>query len=238
MFFKKRKSNQFTFSIIFLLLAMLSIQACKDKPINEDKVIEENSNQELSSTNTSEKTKKLIMFYGNSLTAGYGLDPGEDFPSLIRNRIDSLGLDYEVVNSGLSGETSSGGLERIDWVLRQDVDIFMLELGANDMLRGQDVKATEENLRMILQRVKEKNSSTKIIIAGMQAPPNMGPEYVKFFNGIFPKLAKEFDAALIPFFLEGVAGEESLNLPDRKHPNVEGQKIVRENVWEVLENLL
>ena len=218
-----------------LTLASLS---CKDKPKKEQIVEEEKTKSEHLSTKTENSGKKIVMFFGNSLTAGYGLEEGEDFPSLIRNRIDSLSLDYDIVNAGLSGETTSNGLERISWVLRQPVDIFMLELGANDMLRGQDVTATEENLRSILKTVQEKSPNAKIIIAGMQSPPNMGPEYVAAFNGIFPKLTKEFNASLIPFFLEGVAGIEALNLPDRKHPNVEGQKIVTENVWEVLQPLL
>ncbi|WP_235294789.1 arylesterase [Portibacter lacus] len=178
------------------------------------------------------------MFFGNSLTAGYGLEEGQDFPSILRRRVDSLGLEYEVINAGLSGETTSNGMERISWVLREPVDIFMLELGANDMLRGTSVKATDENLRAILDIVQEKSPEAKIVIAGMQAPPNMGADYVNVFNSIFPKLAEDYDAALIPFFLEGVAGDPSLNLPDRKHPNIEGQKIVAENVWEVIEPLL
>lgn len=212
--------------------------ACKDKPINEGKVKGNETNPASLSTKTDESNKKRIMFFGNSLTAGYGLDEGEDFPSILRNRIDSLGLDYEVVNAGLSGETTSNGLERIAWVLREPVDIFVLELGANDMLRGTSVEATDANLRAILEVVQEKSPSAELVIAGMQAPPNMGEDYLEVFNGIYPKLAKDYNAKLIPFFLEGVAGEESLNLPDRKHPNVEGQIIVANNVWEVLEPML
>ena len=224
--------------LVFLMMLTLASLSCKDKPKNEQIVEEEKTKSEHLSTKVENNGKKIVMFFGNSLTAGYGLEEGEDFPSLIRNRIDSLELNYNIVNAGLSGETTSNGLERISWVLRQPVDIFMLELGANDMLRGQDVTATEENLRSILKTVQEKSPKAKIIIAGMQSPPNMGPEYVTAFNSIFPKLTKEFNASLIPFFLEGVAGIESLNLPDRKHLNVEGQKIVTENVWEVLQPLL
>lgn len=223
---------------IIFVFCLLILQSCKDKPINDPIVEDVKTKSEISSTKPESNTKKLIMFFGNSLTAGYGLKDGEDFPSLIRNKIDSLELNYEVVNAGISGETTSGGLERIAWALRQKVDVFVLELGANDMLRGLDVVATEENLRKILQEVVKINPETKILIAGMQSPPNMGADYVKKFNEIYPKLAKEFKAALIPFFLEGVAGIESLNQQDRKHPNNEGQKIVVKNVWEYLEPLL
>lgn len=224
--------------LLLLFLVALSWPSCKDKPNNQPLVNDEKTNSELPSTKVENSSKKKIMFFGNSLTAGYGLELGEDFPSLIQERIDSLELEYQVINAGLSGETSSNGLERITWVLREKVDIFMLELGANDMLRGQDVKSTERNLRAILDVVKEKSPEAKIIIAGMQSPPNMGADYTDAFNGIFPALAKEYEASLIPFFLDGVAGNPELNLKDLKHPNVEGQKIVMENVWEVLEPLL
>ncbi len=226
------------YRIIFLLCILCGVQSCKDKPNNESMVEEEKTKTEVSSTKEAKNGQKTIMFFGNSLTAGYGLEEGQDFPSLIQHRIDSLGLNFRVINAGLSGETTSNGLERIDWVLREPVDIFMLELGANDMLRGTGVETTEENLRKILKRVKIKSPNAKIIIAGMQSAPNMGPDYVKAFNAIYPKLSTEFNATLIPFFLEGVAGEESLNLPDRKHPNIEGQKIVMENVWAYLGKLI
>jgi acyl-CoA thioesterase-1 len=187
--------------------------------------------------NVDEKTR-TILFFGNSLTAGFGLDKSESFPSLIQDRIDSLGMDYQVVNAGLSGETSSGGASRIDWVLQQKVDVFVLELGANDMLRGLELSSTEANLRQILTSVKDTYPEAKIIICGMMSPPNMGPDYVKGFTAIYPKLAEEFNAGFIPFFLDGVAGNEDLNLPDGKHPNAEGQKIVRENIWDVLKDYL
>jgi len=223
---------------LYLMLALIISQGCKDKPNSEVKVNENETKVETLSTEREKSGKKRIMFFGNSLTAGYGLDEGDDFPSLLRNRIDSMELDYEVINAGLSGETTSNGLERISWVLREPVDIFVLELGANDMLRGTSVEATASNLKSILDVVKEKSPGAKIVVAGMQAPPNMGADYIKVFNGIFPLLAQEYEAELIPFFLEGVAGIEELNLPDRKHPNIEGQKIVAENVWNVIAPLL
>ena len=181
---------------------------------------------------------KNILFFGNSLTAGYGLEMDQAWPALIQQIIDSLDLEYQVINAGLSGETSSGGLNRIDWVSQQPIHIFMLELGANDALRGLDLKSTRENLRGILAFVRDKYPDAHLMVAGMKAPPNMGTEYTEEFESIFPALAEEFDATLIPFLLEGVAGDPSLNLEDGIHPNVEGQKIVRDNVWQVLKDVV
>ncbi|MEL6124366.1 MAG: arylesterase [Bacteroidota bacterium] len=178
-----------------------------------------------------------ILFFGNSLTAGYGLDETEAFPYLIQTRIDSLGLPYQVVNGGLSGETTAGGKGRIDWVLRSPVDIFVLELGANDMLRGLDLSETDKNLRAILDKVRKANARTKIVIAGMQAPPNMGKDYQDNFAAIFGQVAKDYDASLIPFLLAGLEGK-GLDIGDGKHPNAEGQLIVMENVWSTLKDLL
>ena len=176
------------------------------------------------------------MFFGDSLTAGYGLDEEDSFPSLIQNRIDSLGRPYEVINAGLSGETSAGGKGRIDWVLNKPVDIFVLELGANDMLRGLDLNETDKNLRAILDVVKVKSPDAKLVIAGMEAPPNMGDDYTSKFRGLFSSIANEYNAALIPFLLDGVAGIAELNLGDGKHPNPQGQKIVTENVWRIIDS--
>lgn len=224
--------------LTLLLIALIGLVGCNQNTNPETASQNKKGEQKTLSTDQEKSNKKRIMFFGNSLTAGYGLEEGEDFPSIIRNRIDSLGMDYDVINAGLSGETTSNGLERISWVLREPVDIFVLELGANDMLRGTSVAATHQNLRSILDVVNEKSPGAKIIVAGMQALPNMGADYGNVFNAIFPSLAKEYKGSLIPFFLDGVAGIEELNLPDRKHPNIEGQKIVAENVWEVLQPLL
>jgi len=166
--------------------------------------------------------KKTILFFGNSLTAGYGLDdPSAAFPALIQVRIDSLGLPYSVVNAGVSGETSSGGNSRIDWILKQPVDLFILELGANDGLRGIPIEETKKNLQAIIDKVKTKNKDVKIILAGMLVPPNMGPDYSKAFKELFPELAKKNETLFIPFILEGVAGEEKLNQGDGIHPTVQ-----------------
>jgi acyl-CoA thioesterase-1 len=183
-------------------------------------------------------SRKYILFFGNSLTAGYGLDEDQSFPSLIQARIDSIGLPYQVINGGLSGETSAGGLNRIDWVLRQQIDVFVLELGPNDALRGLDLKSTDQNLRGIVDAVQKKYPNIPIIIVGMEAPPNMGAEYTTAFRNVFRDIANDYNARLIPFLLEGVGGKPELNLPDRMHPNAEGQKIVAENVWRVLKDVL
>ena len=182
--------------------------------------------------------KKSILFFGNSLTAGYGLDPGLAFPNLIQQKIDENMGNYTVINAGLSGETSAGGVGRIDWVLNQPVDIFILELGANDGLRGLPLESTHKNLQGIIDKVKEKYPKVKIVLAGMMVPPNMGEDYSTNFLKIYPNLAKKNNAAYIPFLLDGVAGNPELNLADGIHPNVERQKIVAENVWKVLKPLL
>ena len=181
---------------------------------------------------------KVILFYGNSLTAAYGLDVKEGFPNRIQQRIDSLGLDYKVINSGLSGETTSGGLNRLDWVLNQPVDIFVLELGANDGLRGIPISETMNNLQEMIDMVKDKNPDTKIILAGMQIPPNMGADYASQFKAMYPALAQSNNTYLIPFLLEGVAGIPELNLEDGIHPTAEGHRIVTNNVWEILKTIV
>ena len=189
---------------------------------------------------TAEKTSsKTILFFGDSITAGYGLDDTNDaFPGIIQAKIDSLGMNYEVVNSGVSGETSAGGRSRIEWILNQDIDIFVLELGANDGLRGVAIAETKANLQAIIDTVKAKSPSTKIVLAGMQMPPNMGQDYTTKFKDIFTDLASENNIAFIPFILEDVGGVKELNQQDGIHPNAEGHKIVAENVWEVLETML
>ena len=182
--------------------------------------------------------RKTILFFGNSLTAGYGVSPSEAFPALIQGRIDSLRLPYKVVNAGLSGETSAGGKSRIGWVLRQQVDIFVLELGANDGLRGIPVPATVINLQAILDSVKKKYPSVQLVLAGMQLPPSMGNKYAADFRTAFKQLADKNKVHLIPFILEGVGGIPELNQQDGIHPTPKGHRIVEENVWSVLKGLL
>lgn len=182
--------------------------------------------------------QKNILFFGTSLTAGYGLDPTEAYPALIQNRIDSLQMPYKVINGGLSGETSAGGKGRIDWLLKQRVDVFVLELGANDGLRGLPVSQTIKNLQAIIDRVKAKYPDAKMVLAGMQVPPNMGAKYAADFKNMFPDLAKKNQMALIPFLLDKVGGVPELNQADGIHPTAEGDKILAENVWVVLKDLL
>jgi acyl-CoA thioesterase-1 len=182
--------------------------------------------------------KKTIVFFGNSLTAGYGLSPSQAFPAIIQKKIDSLGLPYQVINAGVSGETSSGGKTRIDWILRQPVDIFVLELGANDGLRGIPLSETKKSLQAIIDKVKAKNPDTKLLFAGMQIPPNMGQKYTTEFRNIYTELAEKNAMTLIPFLLEGVGGETTLNQEDGIHPTAEGHRIVAANLWRQLEKLL
>lgn len=184
------------------------------------------------------QNNKNILFFGDSITAGYGLDSENAFPALIQNRLDSLELEYNVVDAGFSGETSAGGLRRVDWILQQPVEIFILELGGNDGLRGLDPENTKKNLQEIIDKVENSYPDATIILAGMEAPPNMGPDYTERFRNIYKELAETNDVIFLPFILEGVAGEPDLNLADGIHPTAEGHEIVAENVWEVLEPLL
>lgn len=181
---------------------------------------------------------KVLLFYGDSLTAGYGLSTEEAFPAVIEKKLRDKGKPTKVVNAGLSGETSAGGLNRLDWVLKQPVDVFVLELGANDGLRGLPLDQTQKNLQSIIDKVVTKYPKVKIVIAGMLVPPNMGPDYTASFRKIFPDLAKKNKATLIPFLLQDVAGDDKLNIADGIHPNVEGHKIVANNVLKVIEPLL
>ena len=181
---------------------------------------------------------KAILFYGDSITAGYGIGTDLAFPNLIEDQLKNNGYDVEVINGGLSGETSAGGVTRIDWMLNRKYDIFVLELGANDGLRGLPIPETKKNLEEIISRVKKKYPETKIVIAGMMVPPNMGPEYSKEFEGVFEEIASHTGASLIPFLLKDVGGIEQLNQPDGIHPNAEGHRIIADNLYPIILNLL
>lgn len=217
------------------VLAMIFVACGNDKSSGKGDKTLDSADQNVKTNPTQEKN---ILFFGTSLTAGYGLDPTEAFPALIQNRIDSLNLAYNVINGGLSGETSAGGKGRIDWLLKQPVDIFVLELGANDGLRGFPVKQTIQNLQDIIDAVKKKYPNVKMVLAGMQMPPSMGARYTNDFKNIFPDLAKKNNMALIPFLLDKVGGVPKLNQEDGIHPTAEGDKILAENVWVVLKPLL
>ena len=216
-----------------LVLFMIAV-ACN----NNEPTTKEASKPTRNDTTANNTQAKTILFFGNSLTAGYGVDPTEAFPSLIQNKIDSLKLPYIVVNAGVSGETSSGGNERIGWILRQPLDVFVLELGANDGLRGLPLDQTKKNLQAIIDKVKTKYPNAKLIIAGMQIPPSMGQQYANEFREMYPELAEKNKMSFVPFLLQGVGGETRLNQKDGIHPTAEGHKIVAENVWEVLKNVL
>jgi acyl-CoA thioesterase-1 len=181
---------------------------------------------------------KTVLFYGDSITAGYGLDPDQAYPALIQKKIEGAGLDYRVVNAGLSGETTSGGLRRLDWTLRQQVDVFVLALGGNDGLRGVSTDVTKRNLQTMIDRIRARYPGVIVVLAGMQMPTSMGPEYTTAFRQLFPDLAAANKTPLVPFLLEGVGGIAELNQPDLIHPTAEGQKIVAANVWAVLESVL
>jgi len=165
---------------------------------------------------------------------------GEDhaFPALIQAKIDSAGLPFQVVNAGVSGETSAGGLRRIDWMLQRPVDVLIVELGANDGLRGQPVDAMRENISGLIERARTRYPDIALVLLGMEAPPNLGPDYRSAFRDVYRDLAREYDADLVPFLLDGVAAIPRFNLEDGIHPNIEGQRIVARNVWEVLEPVL
>ncbi len=191
-------------------------------------------------TTPARQAPHTLVFFGDSLTAGYGLpDPARDaYPAQVQEKIDAAGLPWRVVNAGLSGETTAGGLRRIDWTLRTPVDVFVLALGANDGLRGISPAVSRRNLEGILARVRARYPQARVIVAGMQMPPELGPDYTREFGAVFPAVAKAADATLLPFLLEGVGGVAELNLGDRIHPNRAGHAVIAETVWKVLRPLL
>ncbi len=237
----RKSMNHHLLSSFVVLLLLSLVYACggEEAPSSTQQDPAETTTVETTTTSTVDQNNRArIVFFGNSLTAGYGLDEQYSFPSRVQEKIDSAGYAYQVVNAGLSGETTAGGLNRIDWVMEQPIEVFVLELGGNDVLRGFDLSATRENLQKILDAVRAKYPEAKLVVAGMEAPPNMGQQYTDEFRQIFRQLAEAYDAALIPFLLDGVGGIPELNLPDRIHPNQDGQVIVAQNVWEVIEPLL
>ena len=184
---------------------------------------------------------RTILFFGDSLTAGFGLDDAsrDSFPAIVQAKIKERGLSDLVLNAGLSGDTSAGGLRRIDWTLAHTKpDVLVLELGANDGLRGIPLEETRRNLQGIIDKVRAKNPAAQVVVAGMKIPPNLGTTYVEEFERIFPVLARDNRATLIPFLLEGVAGDAALNQRDGIHPTAAGERIVAAVVWKVLEPLL
>jgi len=192
-------------------------------------------------TNTTQNATsapKTIVVLGDSIAAGLGVDPSESYPALLQEKIKSAGLNFTVVNAGVSGDTTADGLNRINWLLRRPIDVLILELGGNDGLRGFPVSTIATNLQLIIDRVKQKDPHAQIVIAGMRMPPNLGEAYTTAYKNIFPALAKQNHAALVPFLLEGVGGKPELNQPDHVHPTAAGHRIVAENVWKVLKPVL
>ncbi len=179
-----------------------------------------------------------IVFFGDSLTAGYGLSPDEAYPALIQEKIAAFGKNIKVVNAGVSGDTSSGGLRRVDWILEQRVDVFVLALGANDGLRGLPPGESKKNLARIIEKVQRKHPQAKIVLAGMLVPPNMGASYAKEFREMYTSLAETYKLQLLPFLLEGVAGIPKLNQADGVHPTAVGQRMIADLMWNILQPLV
>jgi acyl-CoA thioesterase-1 len=219
--------------IAFTITLGITLAGCGSKNSHNDIAVAD-------TIKTAVKTAtKSILIFGDSLTAGYGLDdPSQSYPSVLQTKIDAAGLPYTIINGGLSGETSAGGKGRIDWLLKQHIDVFVLELGANDGLRGIPVKETEQNLQTIIDRVKSKYPRATLVMLGMQVPPNMGVVYASDFKNMFPKLAVKNNMKLVQFLLQGVGGVRQLNQKDGIHPTAAGAKIVANNVWQVLKGVL
>lgn len=180
----------------------------------------------------------VVLFLGTSLTAGLGLDPSRAYPALVEAKIRAAGLPHRVVNAGVSGETAAAARRRLDWLLKQRVDVLVVETGANDGLRGQDPDATRADIEAIIARARQQQPAPRILLAGMQAPPNLGRPYAERFRSIYPEVARAQGVPLVPFLLEGVAGVPALNQPDGVHPTAEGQERLADNVWRVLQPLL
>jgi len=222
--------------IALICFIMLTI-GCGGSDTNQNTT--EDKHKQINTPEKNNTDKKRILFFGNSLTAGYGIELSETFTSLIQQKVDSAGLVYECVNAGVSGETTASGNSRIDWLLEDQVDVFILELGGNDGLRGIPVDETKKNLKSIIDKVIKKYPDAVIVLAGMQIPPNMGPEYSRAFKDVYSDLANaDKRIHLIPFILEGVGGVAELNLPDGIHPTAKGHKIVANTIWEEINGLL
>lgn len=223
--------------ILSLITALFILSGCLGRESNNpDEVTQDVQATEQASTPA--VATHNILFFGDSITAGYGLEPALAFPALVQEKIEEAGWRFNVINAGLSGDTSAGGLRRIDWLLREPLDVFILELGGNDGLRGTSPEVTKQNLQAIINRVRLKNPDAHIILAGMQVPPNLGQSHTQRFKEIFPELALENELSLIPFILKDVGGIARLNQADGIHPTAEGHKIIAETVWDTLSPIL
>ena len=222
-------------TLLPLFIVLLLLGGCGSEVADAP---EPDSARSQSSGETTRSARQRILFFGDSITAGYGLDPTRAFPAIIQKRIDEEGWPFEAVNAGVSGETTAGGLRRIDWALQNPVDVLVLGLGANDGLRGLPVAGMKINLRGIIERTREKYPDASVVLVGMQMPPNLGRQYSTDFREAFAEVAEESNAELVPFLLEDVAGRSQLNQFDGIHPTAKGQEIVADNVWEILKPVL
>lgn len=214
--------------ILGLLLAAGSIVFAEEKPNTSD------ATDPSDATDTAQR----IVILGDSITAGYGLDQKQAYPALLQTKIEKAKLPYTIANAGVSGDTTAGGLRRVAWAMTKGADILIIALGGNDGLRGIPPEETKKNLLGIIKKARNKNPKIKILLAGMQMPDNMGPKFTARFKALFPEVAKETKATLIPFLLEGIGGVEKLNQADRIHPTAEGQEKVALNVWKILQSVI
>lgn len=223
-------------------LALMSAAGCEQEeretqqPAAAPRAAAEASSGAAAPSTQSSAPLPRVVFLGDSLTAGLGVDAGEAFPALVGEMLRREGRPAEVVNAGVSGDTTAGGLRRLDWLLRQKPDVVVVGLGGNDGLRGLQLQASEENLRAIVRKSRE--AGAKVLLLGMQMPPNYGPEYTAQFRELYPRVAKETGATLVPFLLEGVGGDPRLNQPDGIHPTAEGHRIIAANVVQQLRDLV
>lgn len=215
-----------------IAIGLLTLQACTERP----EAPPEAATSTPAPSPTPADSRPVIMAFGDSLVAGYGLAQSESFPSRLQQKLDSNGYKYRVVNAGVSGDTSAGGVRRIDWAMKQKPEIVIVELGANDGLRGQPPAELKKNLSTIVKQ--SLDGGAKVILIGMEAPPNLGPDYTKEFRQVYRDVAHQFNVPLMPFFLMGVGGIANLNQADGIHPNAQGVDIIVENFWKVIEPIL
>lgn len=234
---KDKADMKFSTLYIFIAAAVLCSSCTSEEP-SDRREVRTSTADTIRTRPDVPDSAGIILFLGNSLSAGLGVDPQDAFPHLIQERIDSLGWNFRVVNAGLSGETSSGGLRRIDWLLQDSLDVLVLELGGNDGLRGIPIDVTRENLAQIIEKTRAQYPDVRVVLAGMQIPPNLGHDYTARFREMYPDLADEYATELIPFLLDGVGGVDSLMQSDGIHPTAEGHEIIAENVWSTLKPML
>jgi acyl-CoA thioesterase-1 len=225
---------------VWLTLAFLAALGCTKNESRSDSVSAgaDNPQAKLAPQPSPAVARRTVLFVGTSLTAGLGLNPDSAFPSLIQAKIDSAKLPVSVVNAGVSGETTSGLLQRLDWLLRAAFDVMVLETGANDGLRGIAPATVRENIRTAVNRIKSSRPNARIMLVQMEVLPNLGPKYAADFHAVYPELARELNVSLVPFLLDGVAGHSQLNQSDGIHPNQRGERMVADNLWKSLRPVL